>query len=195
MFPGNRGRCLAAARVGVRFPVAVGRHVRFGGRPHGTGPATASTSPRGRPNRLADASPPPGPRLRDPPCPLRSHDPPRHDRPHGPPPHRREHRLLARPDITGSNLHTRMKQREKTTSEAVPSSRTVRRTSSDEPSQPPYLPGGQGLLASGPPSGGYAAISPSCSRNSSRSTTGKGSVADELGGERRGQGCPNGVRM
>ena len=31
--------------------------------------------------RLADVAPPPGARLRDPPCPLRSHDPPRHDRP------------------------------------------------------------------------------------------------------------------
>ena len=42
------------------------RHVRFGGRPRGTGPATAGTSPRGRPNCLAGTVPPPVEGLRVP---------------------------------------------------------------------------------------------------------------------------------
>lgn len=66
--------------------------------------------------RLADAAPPPGPRLRNPPTPLRSHDPPRHDRPDGPPPHRKEHHLLAKPDTSTPKPHTGMKQQNETTS-------------------------------------------------------------------------------
>lgn len=58
--------------------------------------STASTSPRGRPNRLAHAPPPPHPRLRNPPSSIRSHDPRCHDRPHKPMPHPRIHPELAR---------------------------------------------------------------------------------------------------
>jgi transposase len=65
-------------------------------------PATRGFTPlprrwgRGADLRLADALPPPGPRLRSPARPIRSHDPPRHDRPHDPPLHPRIHPNLAR---------------------------------------------------------------------------------------------------
>lgn len=65
----------------------------------------------------------------------------------------REHRLLARPDITGSNLHTGMKQREKTTSYSPgsnpqpPSPPAVRVTSPSRPTKAVVLTGSLGTEA------------------------------------------------